>query len=75
VVNQESGQRPVVRAVEVHDPQVRVVPVGHDVGKLPDVDDSLSVRRNLRVGGPLEIEDVGGGEHVGGLGCERRPFG
>ena len=41
-------KRPVVGAIKVDDPEVGVILVRHDVGKLTDVNDFGSVGRNLR---------------------------
>jgi hypothetical protein len=57
-------QRPVVGAVEIDDPQVGVRPVGHHVDEVANVDDGLTVRRQLRIRDPLEVEDIGRGEVI-----------
>jgi hypothetical protein len=48
----------MVAAIGVDDPEIRVSPVRHDVGKAAHVDDALAIRRNLRIGRVLEIKDV-----------------
>ena len=58
------GQWPMVRTVRVDDPQVRIAPVRRRIGKPAHVNNSLSVGRNLRVGGHLDLELVHGREFV-----------
>ena len=51
-------QAPVIRAVRVHDPEFRALPVAHDVHRGAHVDDLAAVRGDLRVGGVFEREDI-----------------
>ena len=51
-------QRAHVRAIRVHDPEPRARVVLHDVEARPLEHDALAVGRDLRIGAPLELEDV-----------------
>src|SRR5207253_2116423 len=60
------SERPMIGAICLDDPEVRVPAVGHLIGPLLDVDDRLTVGRDLRVRGELEPKDVSRRE-AGGL--------
>ena len=51
---------PVIRSVGVHDPQLGLLPVPHDVHRRPDVDDLPAVRGDPGVRRILEFEHVHG---------------
>ena len=44
VIVKPAGQRPVVRAVKIDDPEVGASPVCHDIHKAPDIDDLRAIR-------------------------------
>ena len=69
------GQRPQLRAIPVHDPQVRIVAVGLRVGPLPHENDSRPVGRDLRVAHEFQVEDIDGGEDIERLLGDGRPRG
>jgi hypothetical protein len=48
----------MVRPISTYNPEARSPPVRHDVERTADVDDMAAVRRDLWVGGPLELEHV-----------------
>ena len=58
------GERPVVAAVGVDQPDPRAAAVLHHVHRVADVGHAAAVGGDLRVGGPLEAEDVHGLEAV-----------
>ncbi len=58
------GERAMVGSVGVDDPEIRIALVGHGIGEAAHVGDFLSVGRDLRIGGKLQLELVHGGEFV-----------
>jgi len=59
-------QKPILRAIRVHDPQLGVEAVLELVDMAARVDDLRSVRRDLRVADLLEVEEfVDGEQRVG----------
>ena len=48
----------ILRSIEIRNPKVRQVPVGHDVFEIPDIDDLTAIRRDLRIGDIFQIENV-----------------
>ena len=58
VVGVAAGDRPVLGAVGLDDPEVRPAAVLLHVHEIADVDDVLAVRGNLRIGGVLQPEHV-----------------
>src|SRR5215475_6352010 len=57
-VSRPGGQLPRRAAVRRYDPQRRIVAVGLLIDPYADEGDARSVRRNLRVGDPRELEQV-----------------
>ena len=55
----------MVAAVGTDHPQPAADAVGHDVHRLPHIDDQLAIGSNLRIGGPFQLEHVGRIEAVG----------
>src|SRR5438552_12570296 len=54
----------MVSSVGINDPEIRVALVGHGIGEAAHIDDALAVRRNLRVGGKLNLELIHGAKFV-----------
>src|SRR5438046_9327016 len=54
----------MVSSVGIDDPEIRVALVGHGIGEAAHIDDALAVRRNLRVGGKLNLELIHGAKFV-----------
>ncbi len=54
----------MVGSIGIDNPEIRVTFVGHRIGKAADVSDALSIGRDLRVGGELQLELVHGGEFM-----------
>src|SRR5438093_11934219 len=54
----------MVGSVGINDPEIRVALVGHGIGEAAHIDDALAVRRNLRVGGKLNLELIHGAKVV-----------
>src|SRR6266852_5548278 len=59
-----SGERAMVGSVGIDDPEIRIALVGHGIVEAAHVDDALSVGRDLRVGGELQLELVHGVKFV-----------
>ena len=64
------GQGPVIRAVGVDDPEIRVEAVALDVCETSHVDDLRGVGRDLGIGGRLDLEDIAEAERFA-EGCTR----
>ena len=45
-------------SVGVHDPELGALAVMHDVHRGPDIDDAVTVRRDLRIHREFELEDI-----------------
>ncbi len=52
------GQRAMIGAVGIDDPEIGVAAVGHGIGEAAHVDDFFAVGRDLGIGGQLELKFV-----------------
>jgi hypothetical protein len=58
VVVVAGGERAVVGAVGINDPQIRIAAVGHGISEASHVGDSFAVGRDLGIGGELDLKFV-----------------
>src|SRR5437870_8992133 len=61
------GQRSIVRSVEINDPKIGAPPVGEHVAELAHINNSATIRRDLRIDSVLEVENVRGRQAIGFL--------
>ena len=54
----------MIGSVCIDDPKIRVALVGHGISEAAHIGDFLSVGRDLRIGGELQLELVHGSEFV-----------
>src|SRR5437879_944400 len=64
------GQGSIVRSVEINDPKIGAPPVREHVAELAHINNSATIRRDLRIDSILEVENVRGRQAIGFLlGC------
>ena len=58
-----AGQRHVIVAICIDQPDARLPAIGHDVHKLAHVSDAIAIRRNLGERRPFKLEHILSLEH------------
>src|SRR2546426_7213575 len=61
------GQGSIVRSLEINDPKIGAPPVREHVAELAHINNSATIRRDLRIDSILEVENVRGRQAIGFL--------